>query len=58
VKVFLKTVYVDFETAIHNAVTTWSDLEVKYSILFPIRTELVAENAIFVTHQAVWKERL
>jgi hypothetical protein len=25
---------------------------------FPFRTELVAENTIFETQQAVWKERL
>jgi len=28
------------------------------SMSFPFRTELVAENTIFGTQQAVWKERL
>jgi hypothetical protein len=34
----------------------WPGCEVKAS--FPFRTELVAENTIFRTQQAVWKERL
>jgi len=53
VKVFPKIVCADIETAIYNAVTTaWPGTS------FPFRPELVAENTIFGTQQAVWKERL
>jgi hypothetical protein len=72
VNVFPATVFADFETAIHNAVTTvWRGLEIQakrkcylgaglgsYSMPFPFSAELVAENAIFGTQQAVWKEIL
>ena len=55
VNVFRTVAYADFETAIHNTVTrVWLGCEVS----FPLRTELVAENTIFGTQQAVWKERL
>jgi hypothetical protein len=54
VNIFLIIVYADFETAIHNAVTTvWPGCEVK-----AFRTELVAENTICGTQQEVWKEKL
>jgi hypothetical protein len=44
----------DFETAIHNAVTTvWPGLEVK-----ACRFHLGQSRAILGTQQAVWKERL
>jgi len=57
VNFFPTTVYADFETAIHNKVTTvWSRLEVK-SCHFHLR-QLVAENTTFGTQQAVGKERL
>ena len=49
VNVFPSIIFANFETANHNAVTTVS---------FPFRTELVAENTIFGTQQAVKKERL
>jgi hypothetical protein len=56
VNVFPPNVCADFETAIHNAVTTvWSGCEVKACL--PFRTELVTGNTIFGTQQAVWKER-
>ena len=48
-------VYAEFETAIHNAVTTlWPGLEVKACRLH--LGQLVTENAIFGTQQAVWKD--
>ena len=50
-------VYSDFETAIHNSVTTvWPGLEVK-ACRFHLG-QLVEGNANFGTQQAVWKERL
>jgi len=55
VNVLPTIVYAEFETAIHNAVTTlWPGLEVKACRLH--LGQLVTENAIFGTQQAVWKD--
>jgi hypothetical protein len=55
VNIFPTIVYADFETAIHNAVTTvWPSLEVK-ACRFHLG-QLVTENTIFGTQQALWKE--
>jgi len=58
VNVFPTIVYTDFETAIHNAVTTmWPGLEIK-ACRFHLGQSSWQENTIFGTRQAVWKERL
>ena len=56
VNIFPAVVCADFETAIHNAVTVvLPGCEVKAC---RFHLELVAENTIFGTQQAVWIERL
>ena len=59
VLVFFPTiVYADFETAIHNAVTTvWPGCEVK-ACRFHLGQSWWQKNTIFGTQQAVWRERL
>jgi hypothetical protein len=59
VNAFPTTVYADFDTAIHNAVTTlWPGLEVQAFLFRLGQSWWRAENTIFGTQQAVWKERL